>query len=259
MPEPAPLSTTEPPVLEGSAAAPEDAHRTALRLVAAAEVVLCSGIPTQVVLGTFLSLLGLGGPPEASVPGLPFLSGLLLADTVVLISLMVWLMRLHGESPRQLWLGTRPVVRETLLGVALVPAIFLTVVVLLNTLRLAAPWLHNVPSNPFEEIASGSRTDAAVFGLVAILAGGVREELQRAFLLRRFEQHLGGSAVGVAVLSVGFGLGHYVQGWDAILTTGVLGFLWAVMYLRRRSSLAPLVSHAGFNSIEVLRVAILGA
>jgi len=258
MPDPAPLSTTEPPILGGSAAAPEDVPRTALRLVAAAEVVLCSGIPTQVVLGTFLSLLGLGASPESSVPGLPFLSGLLLADTVVLISLMVWLMRLHGESPRQLWLGTRPVGRETLLGVALVPAIFLTVVVLLNALRLAAPWLHNVPSNPFEELASGSRTDAAVFGLVAILAGGVREELQRAFLLRRFEQHLGGSAVGVAVLSVGFGLGHYVQGWDAILTTGVLGFLWAVMYLRRRSSLAPLVSHAGFNSIEVLRVAILG-
>ena len=172
---------------------------------------------------------------------------------------MVWLMRLHGESPRQLWLGARPVARETLFGLALVPAIFLMVVVLLNALRLVAPWLHNVPSNPFEELASGSRVDAALFGVVAILAGGVREELQRAFLLRRFEQHLGGAAVGVAVLSVGFGLGHYLQGWDAIITTGALGLLWAVMYLRRRSSVAPLVSHAGFNSIEVLRVAILGA
>src|SRR5262245_55775663 len=233
MPDPTPLSTADPPVLEGGAATPADAHRATLRLVAAAEVVLCSGIPTQVVLGTFLSLLGLGVSSESTIPSLPFLSGLLLADTVALISLMVWLMRLHGESPRQLWLGTRPVVRETLLGAALVPAIFLAVVVLLNTLQLAAPWLHNVPSNPFEEIASGSRIDAAVFGVVAILAGGVREELQRAFLLSRFEQHLGGPAVGVAVLSVGFGLGHYVQGWDASVTTGVLGFLWAVMYLRR--------------------------
>src|SRR5262245_38147218 len=233
MPDPAPLSTTEPPILEGSAAAPDDARRRALRLMAIAEVVRCSGIPTQIILGTLLSLLGLGASPESKVPGLPFLSGLLLADTVVLISLMVWLMRLHGESPRELWLGTRPVVREALLGVALVPAIFLAVVVLLNTLRLVAPWLHNVPSNPFEEIASGSWTDAAVFGVVAFLAGGVREELQRAFLLRRFEQHLGGPAVGVAVLSIGFGLGHYVQGWDASVTTGVLGFLWAVMYLRR--------------------------
>ena len=95
--------------------------------------------------------------------------------------------------------------------------------------------------------------------MVAIFAGGVREELQRAFLLRRFEQHLGGAVVGVVVLSVAFGLGHIVQGWDAVVTTGLLGAFWAVLYLRRRSAVAPLVSHAGFNTLEVLRVAIWGA
>jgi membrane protease YdiL (CAAX protease family) len=39
----------------------------------------------------------------------------------------------------------------------------------------------------------------------------------------------------------------------------VLGVVWAVMYLRRRSSVAPIVSHAGFNSLEVLRVAMVGS
>jgi len=85
----------------------------------------------------------------------------------------------------------------------------------------------------------------------------VREELQRAFMLRRFE-YFGGVKVGVVVLSIAFGLGHVVQGWDAAVTTGALGFVWAVMYLWRRSSIAPIVSHAGFNSIEVLRIAIAG-
>ena len=61
------------------------------------------------------------------------------------------------------------------------------------------------------------------------------------------------------MLSVAFGLGHIVQGWDAVITTGLLGAFWAVLYLRRRSSVAPLVSHAGFNALEVLRVAIVGA
>jgi len=82
--------------------------------------------------------------------------------------------------------------------------------------------------------------------------------LERAFLLRRFERHLGGTDVGVLVLSVAFGLGHMVQGWDAAITTGVLGAVWAGLYVRRRSSIAPIVSHAGFNSLEVLRVAIVG-
>ena len=31
-----------------------------------------------------------------------------------------------------------------------------------------------------------------------------------------------------------------------------------MVYLRRRSSVAPIVSHAGFNSLEVLRVALIG-
>ena len=50
-----------------------------------------------------------------------------------------------------------------------------------------------------------------------------------------------------------------VQGFDAVITTGMLGAFWAVLYLRRRSVVAPLVSHAGFNTLEVLRVALMGA
>ena len=123
-----------------------------------------------------------------------------------------------------------------------------------------APWLHNVPTNPFEELAASGPGRAALFGVIAISPGGVREELQRAFLLNRFEQHLGGATVGVVVLSTAFGLGHFVQGWDAVITTGMLGAFWAIVYLRRRSSVAPVVSHAGFNSLEVLAlVALIGA
>jgi membrane protease YdiL (CAAX protease family) len=158
---------------------------------------------------------------------------------------------------KALWIGDRPVAREAIVGLLLVPAVFLMVVVLLNVLRIAAPWLHNVPTNPLEQLAA-TPGQAALFALVAILAGGVREELQRAFLLRRFERHLGGVTVGIVVLSVAFGMGHVVQGWDAVITTGTLGAFWAVLYVRRRSVIAPMVSHAGFNTIEVVRVAIVG-
>ena len=145
-----------------------------------------------------------------------------------------------------------------MLGVSLVPSIFLLVVVILNSGAAVRAVLHNVETNPLEQMASGGMMNAAAFGARRDSAGGVREELQRAFLLRRFEHHLGGVNVGVVVMSVAFGLGHALQGWDAAVTTGVLGVVWAVMYLRRRSSIAPLVSHAGFNSLEVLRVAIAG-
>jgi membrane protease YdiL (CAAX protease family) len=228
------------------------------RLVALAEIFLCSSLPTQIVLQTLMVQAGWNPTNDQGAFSLPFIVTMSLADTVLLIVLMVVLTRAHGESVAGLWLGRRPVLRETLLGLAVVPIVFVLVVVLLNALRLGAPWLHNVPTNPLENLARGGPLNAAAFGLVAIFAGGVREELQRAFLLRRFEQHLGGATVGVVVLSVLFGLGHLLQGWDAAIVTGVLGAFWAVMYLRRRSSIAPLVSHAGFNSLEVFRVAMGG-
>src|SRR5687768_15993767 len=98
---------------------------------------------------------------------------------------MVLLMRAHGESAIALWVGERPLKREAAIGLMLIPVVFVLVVVLLNTLRLWAPWLHNVPTNPLEQLTAGGATEAAMFGLLAIFAGGVREELQRAFLLHR--------------------------------------------------------------------------
>jgi membrane protease YdiL (CAAX protease family) len=226
------------------------------RMLAIFEIVLCSSVPTQLALGYVLTLGGWSPTTTSGALSLPYVLTLSLADTLLLIVLMVALMHAHGEDATSLWVGDRSVRRELFIGLALIPAIFLMVVVLLNALRLLFPALHNVPTNPLEALAGNSAEEAAMFGLLAIVAGGIREELQRAFLLHRFEQHLGGARVGVVVLSTAFGLGHYVQGWDAVITTAVLGAFWAVLFLDRRSSVAPVVSHAGFNSLEILRVVI---
>jgi membrane protease YdiL (CAAX protease family) len=227
------------------------------RMTAIAEILLCSSVPTQVLIASVLRMAGWLPFDDAGQLSLPFVVTLSVADTIVLVALMVSLTLAHGERVSDLWLGSRPIGREAAIGTLLIPVVFFLVVVLLNVLMAVAPWLHNVPTNPLEQMA-GTASGAALLAVVAILAGGVREELQRAFLLRRFEQHLGGAVVGVVVLSVAFGLGHIVQGWDAVITTGMLGAFWAVLYLRRRSAVAPVVSHAGFNTLEVLRVALTG-
>jgi len=249
-PDPAP-----PPVASPSAYASLGQRR----VIAAVEVLLCSSLPTQIVIGQLLAIAGVDPRTPAGQLSPPFAFALLIIDTIVLIALMVALTRAHGESPRELWLGHRPLPREVAIGFALVPLVFLTVGLLMTGLLRVFPGLHNVTDNPIEQLGAGGAHEAAMLGMIAILAGGVREELQRAFLLRRFEQHLGGPLVGVVVLSIAFGLGHFPQGWDAVIVTGLLGALWAVVYLRRRSSVAPMVSHAGFNSLEVLRVALTGS
>jgi len=94
---------------------------------------------------------------------------------------------------------------------------------------------------------------------VVMVAGGVREEIQRGFVLRRFEQYLGGGAVGLVVSSALFGLGHLEQGHDVSLATAALGAFWGAVFLARRSILGPMIGHAGFNLAQVAKFVVLGA
>jgi membrane protease YdiL (CAAX protease family) len=227
------------------------------RATAILEILLCSSIPTQLTIGALLRLAGIPSTDAAGQLSLTFVLALSLADTALLIVMMVFFMHVHGETARATWFGTGHTLREALIGLGTVPVIVVGVGMVLNAIRLFAPSLHNVENNPLEQLAA-TPGQAATFSLVAIIAGGLREELQRAFMLRRFEQYLGGATLGVWVLSVAFGLGHVMQGWDAVVTTAALGAFWAWMYLERRNSVAPIVSHAGFNSFEILRVALIG-
>ena len=245
--DPAPLESQGPPAGADEPPAPS-LHR---RLTAAGEVVLCSGFPTQLTLVVVLGLLG-AGPTEGSGDlSLAYVVTLSMVDAAVILALVWMLMRARGEHPVAVMVGRRPIRSELLLGLALVPAALLVVAAAFTILSRVAPELRNVPENPLEALIT-TPAAAMTFAAVAVIAGGLREEVQRAFILRRFEQHLGGAAVGLVVFSVAFGLGHLVQGRDAAIITGLLGALWGVLYLVRGSMVAPFACHAGFNATEVL-------
>jgi membrane protease YdiL (CAAX protease family) len=221
-----------------------------LRVVAILEVLICSDYPTQLALGQTLGVLGYA--PFAAHGGLnvSYVVGISLVDSVLLIGLILLFLRAHGERPRDVLIGHRPVSGEFLRGISLTfVAIGIAVAVLL-TIQKLAPGLHTVETNPLQSLLNSPR-DVWLFALVVLVAGGVREEMQRAFLLHRFEQYLGGGRVGVIVTSVAFGAGHLIQGADAAIATGLLGAFWGVVYLRRRSILAPMVSHSLFDLIQI--------
>jgi membrane protease YdiL (CAAX protease family) len=223
-----------------------------LRATALLEVMLCSGYPTQLTLVMILTGLGMNirTPTGGLTPSFVFV--LSLVDAVLVVSLIFFFIRARGERMRDVLLGNRSVLRESLLGIMLVPVVFLAVVIMLSIVLTFVPRLHNVPRNPLEAMVQTPR-DAVIFSIVVMIAGGVREEVQRGFIVHRFDQYLGGAAFGVAAYSVAFGLGHLEQGWDAAVATGLLGAIWGCIYLVRRSIVAPMVSHAGFNLLQLIK------
>jgi membrane protease YdiL (CAAX protease family) len=216
-----------------------------------AEIVLCSGYPTQLSLALLLQASGIRPMRDGSLSG-PFVFLLSLLDTLLLLALIVWLMTRRGERPRAIFFGDGPVAPEIGFGFLSLPGVVMIVVALMMAIRVGAPVLRNVPNNPLEGLLD-SQIGLPGFLFVVIVAGGLREELQRAFLLHRFRTDLGSPGMGVLITSLAFGLGHTLQGWDAVVVTGALGATWGVMYLARRSAIASIVSHSLFNSGELLR------
>jgi membrane protease YdiL (CAAX protease family) len=221
------------------------------------EVIMCSGLPTQILLIAVLSVFGMSPQSEGGGYNPRFVFTVSLLDAVLVVALVVFFLRSHGESARDVLIGRVRVLKEALLGLALTPVVFLIVVIVLALVLTYAPGLHNVPNNPLENLLT-TRTDAAIFALVVMVAGGVREEVQRGFIVHRFAGYLGGGGVGVVFFSVLFGLGHYEQGYDATIATGLLGAFWGAVYLWRRSIVAPVVSHGAFNLAQIVKYLALG-
>ena len=227
------------------------------RLVALFEVLLCSDYPTQLAIGATFTAFGIRPITAAGQLSLRYVVGLSLVDTVLLVGLMLLFLRAHGERVRDVLLGTRSPLGEAEFGLPLTIGALAIGIGVMAALRLLVPSLRNVPRNPLEGLIHG-RTDAALFALVVVVAGGVREEIQRAFILHRFDVWLGGPTVGLVVSSLAFGLGHRLQGNDVAVATGLLGLYWAIVYVRRRSCIAPMVSHAAFNLLQLLQY-VLGS
>jgi membrane protease YdiL (CAAX protease family) len=219
------------------------------------EVLLCSGFPTQLlVLGT-MRAAGMVPRAPAGELSLTFVSVLSMVDAILVISLVLLFLKLNDESPRELLLGARPRLREAGLGLLLIPVSFFVAVSTIVIVNLGAPWLHNVARNPFEAMLR-TTSHQLVLAFVVTVAGGLREEVQRAFILHRFERSLGGALIGLVLWSLAFGLGHLEQGRDVAIATAALGAFWGVIYLRRRSIVSPAIAHAGFNLSEILRHAL---
>ena len=222
------------------------------RLGALVEVIVCSGFPSQVLLILLLRAFGMRMETTDGRLSPPFIFTLSLVDAALVVGLVVFFLRAHRESVRHVLFGDGRFLREAIVGIAVLPAVFMFVVLILVTILTFAPQLHNVARNPLEDMLR-NRSDALIFAAVVMIAGGVREEVQRGFILHRFGHYLGGAVVGIAIYSVFFGLGHWDQGIDAMIATGLLGAGWGVLYIVRRSIIASMVSHAGFNLAQLIK------
>lgn len=248
-------ASPEVPALAGPPGPPGPPPLSRARAVG--EAVLCSSYPTQMVAAALLWALGVAGADAEGGLNATFIIAVSLLDAAFVVALIVYLLRRRGESLRDVMLGTAPRWREAALGVGLVVPVTIGVALLVTAVRAVWPSLQNVPVNPLTALLADPRL-VVMFAIVVVLAGGVREEMQRAFQLHRLTPQVLPPGAALLATSIAFGLGHTVQGRDVALATFALGALWGAMWLRRRSIVAAAVCHALFNLGQVAAAWALG-
>lgn len=223
-------------------------HTWVERARALFEVILLGGVVSSYVAIVPLQILG--AEERRFLKDARWITGFVLMEAAVALMLVLALMRVHREKFSDLGLHAARWRQNVAVGLALVPCLFLINGFVAVIIRRFFPAFY-LDHNPLIETIRTPR-DLVLFLIAVVLAGGFKEEIQRAFILNRFRDHLGGVTVGLVVWSLAFGAQHYVQGVQGAVAAALFGLVFGIVYLVRDSLVAPIVAHGIYDATALL-------
>ncbi len=223
------------------------------RFQALFEVFLMSGLFSSFVATVPIALHKRG--TETLLRDVRTVTSFVLLEAGITFVLLALLLKAHGETLGDLGLRWNRWRSQFIVGIALVPVLFFMNGLVGGFFRLFLP-KYFTERNPLMEIIHTPQ-DLSLFIISVIIAGGVKEELQRAFIINRFRQHLGGAWMGLVLWSVAFGTGHYIQGLQGMVIAGLFGLVFGAVYILRANVIAPMVSHGLYDAAALIGYWIL--
>jgi membrane protease YdiL (CAAX protease family) len=175
---------------------------------------------------------------------------------IALVGLILFFVWRNGESMRSLGWTFERFWQDVVLGAVLfVPFTFATSYLdqFLQSIGFTAP------STPLPATAATGGIGEILLGLVLVVVVAISEEtIFRGYLILRFGNILTGAFWAVILSSFVFSLGHGYEGSSGVITVGVMGALFAVVYLWRKSLTAPMVMHFLQDFVGIILLPQLG-
>jgi membrane protease YdiL (CAAX protease family) len=219
------------------------------RLQAALEILLLSGLVSGFLAAFLLPFLHIKNT-DLLLTDVRTLSIYLLVESGIALLILAAILKLRRETIDSLGFRWGYWKRNFLIGIALVPLLFLVNGIVAILFKVYLPRFY-MERNPLVENLH-TPEQLALFIFSALIAGGIKEEIQRAFIINRFRSYLGGAGVGLLVWSFAFGAGHYMQGAQGVVISALYGFLFGGLYLLSGSLVAPIAAHAAYNALAIL-------
>lgn len=159
---------------------------------------------------------------------------------LALVGLIFYFLWNNRESVHRIGLTSTNIRREVLVGIGLYVPFFLVMTVVENLLVGAG--LSGPSKAPAFLVPIGTGEYVLAFVLVSVVALS-EEVIFRGYLILRFS-NISKNILFSALLSAFiFSLGHGYEGSAGIVTVGIMGFIFALIYLWRLSLVAPIVMH----------------
>jgi CAAX protease family protein len=169
-----------------------------------------------------------------------FVATVSILQDLALLCLILFFVYRNGEGWQSLGLTAKNGLRELLVGILLYIPFTFIVRLISHALQWAGVSLPReapkflIPDTPAQ----------TVLAIVFLIVVAVTEEvLFRGYLLLRFRQLLKNIPAAVLFSAVIFSVGHGYQGVAGMIAVGVMGIVFAVVYLWRHSLLAVMVLH----------------
>jgi membrane protease YdiL (CAAX protease family) len=146
--------------------------------------------------------------------------------------------------------------RDILLGIGLsIPVFFGAGFLESLLLRIG----FTVPSTPTPSFLTILDTAQILLATVLVVVVAIAEEtIFRGYLMLRFKGITASTAVAVILSAFIFSLGHGYEGSAGVVTVGTMGAVFALVYVWRKSLVAPMTMHFVQDFVSIVVVALLG-
>ena len=112
----------------------------------------------------------------------------------------------------------------------------------LHTLTRSSAPGFSAPSTPMPAFLTARGSGEYVLAILLVAVVAVTEEIiSRGYLILRVTTVTGSSALAIALSSVIFSLGHGYEGTAGVVTVGVIGLTFALVYVWAENLAAPIL------------------
>jgi len=179
----------------------------------------------------------------------------ILRDAALVCLILFFLWR-NGEPAERMGWSFEHFWTEFVIGLGLFIPLYLGAGLLEDLLHKAGLSMPAAPMPSY--MIPGDLSKLALAILLVAIVGVAEETIFRGYLIMRFRDLNTGTPAAIVLSAFIFSLGHGYEGAAGVVTIGVMGLVFALVYLWRRSLVAPMMMHCFVDFMSIVVAPVLG-